>query len=592
LFPIRIMKIRHFFLPLAAGLVITCAWGQQYTISTYAGNGAAGFAGDGGAPGSAQFSSPNGITFDSSGNLYIADSVNQRVREVSGGTINTIAGNGTQGYSGDMAKGVTGTATAAELFAPSAVAVSLAGNIFIADTGNHVIREVSGGIITTFAGDNTGGYSGDGGLAINAELEFPGSIAVDASGNVYIADSGNNVIREVSGGNINTILGAGFTSTFLNDPEGIVLDGKGNLYISDTDALRVLKFTLSTTTVTPIAGNGNYGFAGDFGPATDAELYDPISIALDSNGSLYIADTFNSRIRKVYTDGTIVTIAGATVDGNPVQGYGGDGGPATSATLSFPHGIAVDASGNVYISDTGNDVIRLLKPVTPAITTGGVVNAASYAAQVSPGALASIFGSNFVGTGQSGTASLPLPPSLGGVTVSVNGRQAPVLYVGSGQINFQIPWETAPGSATLTVSSGGIQTAAVKVSVVAAAPGVFYQGSHAIVQNSDYSLNSSSNPAAVGSTIIAYLTGAGAVSPPVADGQAAPSSPVSSVTSTVTATIGSQSATVSFAGLAPDFVGLWQANIVVPSGLSQGDYPLVITAGGQSSNAENVSVTP
>jgi len=585
------MTIRHFFWPLAAGLFSTCVWAQQYTISTIAGNGTAGYSGDGGAPTSAQLSSPDGIAFDSSGNMYIADSANQRIREISGGNINTIAGNGTAGYSGDVAKGVTGTATDAELLGPSGVAVDSSGNIYIADTGNHVIRVVTSGIISTIAGNNTGGYIGDGGAAVDAELEFPASVAVDASGNIYIADSGNNAIREItaSNGYINTILGAGVTSTLLNDPESIALDGKGNLYVCDSNGLRVLKFSLSTSTVTLVAGNGNIGFSGDFGPAVDAELDDPSAIAVDSSGNLYIADTFNSRIRKVYPDGTIATIAGS---GGP--GYTGNGGPASTASLGFPHGVAVHgSSGDVYISDPEYDVIRLLTPVTPSITAGGVVNAASFTAHVSPGALASIFGSNFMGTGEHGTASLPLPAGLAGISVSVNGRAAPLLYLGTDQINFQIPWETAPGSATLTVSSGGIQSAAVKVSVLAAAPGLFFQGSHAIVQNSDYSLNSSADPAPVGSTIIAYLTGAGAVSPEVADGEPAASSPTSTVTSNVTATIGSQTAQVSFAGLAPDFVGLWQVNVVVPAGLTKaGAYPLIISVDGQASNAANVSVTP
>jgi uncharacterized protein (TIGR03437 family) len=579
--------MRHFFLPLAVGVVSTCAWGQQYTISTVAGNGTAGFTGDTGAPSGAELSSPDGLAFDSSGNLYIADSFNQRIREISGGTINTVAGNGTAGYSGDVAKGVTGTATDAELRGPSGVAVDSSGNIYIADTGNHVIREVSGGIISTIAGINTGGYTGDGGPAIDAQLDSPGDVAVDSAGNIYIADSANNVIREISAGNISTIVGGGITTTFLNAPESIALDGKGNLYICDSDGLRVLEFSLAEHTVTVLAGDGNIGFSGDFGPATDAELNGPSAIAVDSKGYLYIADTFNSRIRKVYPDGTIATIAGSGI-----SGYRGDGGPASSASLSFPHGLAVNGSGDVYISDTGNDAIRLLKPVTPAIAAGGVVNAASFAAHVSPGALATIFGSNFIGSGQSAIASLPLPDGLGGVSVSVNGQAAPLLYLSTDQINFQIPWETVTGSAKITVSSSAFASGTVDVSVLAAAPGLFFQGSHAIVQNSDFSLNSSSDPAKVGDTILAYLTGAGAVSPAVADGQPAGSNPLSLVTPTVTATIDSVAAQVSFAGLAPDFVGLWQVNVVVPAGLSQGDFPLIISVGGQASNAANVSVTP
>jgi len=582
--------MRHFFLPLALGVFSTCVWGQQYTISLFAGDGTAGYSGDGGAPTSAELSSPDGIAFDSSGNLYIADSANQRIREISGGTINTIAGNGTAGYSGDKAKGVTGTATDAELRSPSGVALDSSGNIYIADTGNHVIREVSGGIISTIAGDNTGGYAGDGGPAVSAELASPGSVAVDSSGNVYIADSGNNVIRKISvaSGYITTILGTGLAGTVLNDPESIVLDANDNLYISDSNGLRILKFALSTATVTVLAGTGNLGFSGDFGPAIDAELDDPASVAVDSKGYVYVADTNNNRIRKIYPDGTIATIAGFGIPADS-----GNGGPALKATMTFPHGLAIHgSSGEVYIADTGSSTIRLLTPVTPSIKAGGIANAASYKPQVSPGALATIFGANFVGSGESGSASLPLPPSFAGVSVSVNGKAAPVLFVSTDQINFQIPWETAAGTATVTVSTSGIPTTALKVSVLAAAPGLFFQGSHAIVQNSDDSLNSSSNPARVGGTIIAYLTGAGAVSPAVADGEAAGSSPLSKVTSSVTATIGSKAAEVSFAGLAPTFVGLWQVNVVVPAGLSQGEYPLIISVGGQASNAANVSVTP
>jgi uncharacterized protein (TIGR03437 family) len=579
------MIMRHFFLTLAVGVVSTCAWGQQYTISTFAGTGTAGFSGDGGAATSAELSSPDGIAFDSSGNLYIADSANQVIRKISNGTISTVAGtSGSGGYSGDGK-----AATSAQLLAPSGVAVDSSGNIYIADTGNHVIRMVStSGTISTIAGTNTGGYAGDGGPAISAELDFPGSVAVDGAGNIYVADSANNVIREIIGGNISTILGNGVAATFLSDPETIVLDGKGNLYICEGDGLHVVKFVLATATATVIAGDGNLGFSGDFGPATDAEFDDPKSIALDSNGYVYVADTNNNRVRKISPQDIITSIAGVGT-----SGHTGDGGPAAQASLSFPHGLAIDASNNVYISDTDNNVIRLLKSVAPTISAGGLVNAASFKTPVSPGALASIFGSNFLGTGQSGVAqTLPLPDSLGGVSVSVNGKAAPVLYVNSGQINFQIPWETAPGPATLTVSSNGVKSASMNVTVLAAAPGLFFMGSHAIVQNADFSLNSSGNPAKAGDPIMAYLTGAGAVSPTVADGAAASSTTLSKVTSAVTATIGSQTAQVPFAGLAPGFVGLWQVNIVVPAGLTQGDFPLVVSVGGQSSNAANVSVTP
>jgi uncharacterized protein (TIGR03437 family) len=581
------MTIRQFLTPLTLGVLSLSwsanrAWSQQYKISTYAGDETAGYAGDAGAPTSAELDLPLGLAFDSSGNLYIADSFNQRIRKISGGTITTVAGNGTGGYSGD-----TAAATSAELLGPAGVAVDSSGNLYIADTSNHVVRMVNtSGTITTFAGTNTGGYSGDGGAAIDAELAFPASVAVDASGNVFIADSGNNVIREVSGGTITTVVGA-FTPQLLNDPETVLVDKSGNLYISDQSGYRVLKYSNGNLTV--LAGNGYVGYSGDNGPGPDAALDEPSGIALDANGYLYICDTDNNRIRKVSPEGIITTIAGLGT-----SGYYGDGGFAAGALISFPRGIVVDKSGNVYFSDTENSVIRLLQPVAPAITSGGVVNAASYAAEVSPGALASVFGTNFTGTNLDAIASsLPLPSSLGGVSVQVNGVAAAVLYESSKQINFQVPWETKTGTATVVVSTNGVKGNSVNVKVEAAAPALFEQGSHAIAQNyPGYTLNSSSNPAAAGGIIIAYLTGAGAVSPQPADGAPAGSSPVSMVTPTVTATIGGQTATVSSAALAPDFVGLWQVNIEVPMGVTQGDLPLVVSVDGQSSNSAKVSVTP
>jgi uncharacterized protein (TIGR03437 family) len=580
-------------MPLTLGVLsLSCAWGQQYIINTYAGNRSAGFSGDSGAPASAQLDLPLGLALDSSGNLYIADSVNQRIRKISGGVITTVAGSGTAGYTGDK-----GVATSAELLNPSAVAVDSNGNIYIADTGNHVIREVvtgtaattagvAAGDIITIAGTNTGGYAGDGGLSGLAQLDLPTGVAVDSSGNIYIADSGNNVIREISGatGIINTLVG-GIITTQLNDPETVLVDSSGNLYISEQNGVRISKF--SNGNLTLIAGNGYIGYSGDNGPATQASLDDPTGIALDSKGYLYICDTLNDRIRKLSPSGIITTIAGLGI-----PGYYGDGGPATGALLSFPRGVVVDPSGNVYVSDTVNSIVRLMQPQTPAISAGGVVNAASFTPSFSPGALASVFGADFTGTGLSAIASLPLPSSLGGVSVQVNGVSAPVLYESASQINFQIPWETKTGSATVVVSANGVASAAMNITVQAAAPELFVQGSHAIAQNSDFSLNSSSNPAKAGGTILAYLTGAGAVSNQPADGAAAGSDPLSTVTSTVTATIGGQAADVSFAGLAPGFVGLWQLNITVPSGVAKGDLPLTVTAGGQTSNSANVSVTP
>lgn len=575
------MAIAHSLIRLSIGIICgTCAWSQQYTISTIAGTNVQGFSGDGGAPTSAQLGLPGRIAIDSSGKIYIADGANNRVRMISGGTITTVAGTGTPGFSGDGK-----AATAAQLTDPTGVAVDSAGNLYIADAGNNVIRKVTSGTISTIAGNNTAGYSGDTGPATNAQLNAPVAVAVDSSGNVYIADANNFVIRKVTGTTISTIVGGAATPvTQLNHPTGLALGPAGIIYIADTGNKRIAKF--ANGVLTSFAGNGSSTFSGDNGPAASASLNDPFGVAVDSAGNVYIADTFHSRIRKVSSSGIITTIAG-----NNSFGYSGDGGVATSASLFFPHDVAIDSSGNVYVADTSNNVIRLLTPQTPVLSANGVVNAANFQAQVSPGALASIFGVSFA-SGNAAANGTPLPTVLGPVSVSVNNRNAPLLYVSPTQINFQVPWATELGNAIIFVSVNGLMSNSVSVPVLTAAPGLFVlPGGRAVVQNSDFSLNGPGNPAKAGSTIIAYLTGSGPVSPAVASGAPAPASPLSVVTSDKSATIGSTAATVSFAGLAPGFVGLLQMNIVVPSTLAAGDYPLTITIHGETSNSATISVS-
>ena len=577
------------FLPLAWSA--TAAWGQVYTINTLAGNGAAGFLD--GPNTTAQFNLPGGIYVNSSGNVYVADGANNRVRLISGGSVSTVAGTGTATYAGDGA-----AASAAAVFSPEGVAGDSSGNLYIADTGNGLVRKIaSGGTITTYAG-NAGfgsGYSGDGGLATQGQLSNPASVVVDSFGNVYIADTGNNLIRKVtaSNGQINTVVGSGSTAGVLSSPTGMAIDSAGNLYIANQGGNRIMKFTASTGRLSTFAGNGAIGSGGDGGLAILAQLTDPKGVAVDAAGNVYIADTVNHRIRKVTIDGIITTIAG---NGKP--GYSGDGGPAGNAQLYSPDAVAVDSGGNVYIVDTHNSVIRVLQPVLPSLLQGGVTNAASFKPAISPGALATAFGTGF-GIGVPGIAATPnLPASAGGVSVTVNGRAAPLYYVSPNQINFQVPWETAVGTATVAVTVSGGTSNTVTATVLAAGPGLFYlpdsvQGNVAIVQNYDnpgYSLNSQSNPAAGGSTIVAYLTGTGPVSPAASDGAPTSSTTLVKSTSSWSATIGSAAAQVSFFGLTPAFVGLAQANIVVPSGLMPGKYALTVTIGNESSNPANIWV--
>ena len=340
-------------------------------LTILAGTGQQGFS-DGSAL-AASFYGPRGIGVDRNGNVFVADWGNSRIRkiDVTTGMVTTIAGNGTFGFSGD-----NGLATEAGLGAPFGVASDSAGDIFIADTFIHRIRRVNSeaGVITTVAGDGFTQFSGDNGFAHGASLSQPEGIARDSSGNLFIADTSNHRIRRVDGvtGIITTIAGNGengfsgdgeaATDARLSSPESVAVDLAGNLFVADTFNSRIRRVELATGTIATVAGNGEYGFSGDGGPATEAALADPSGIAVDSNGNLYIADSTNNRVRFVdATNGFITTIAG---DGD--LGFSGDDGPASSASLYNPGGVAFDGSGNLLIADTGNNVIR-------QVTTDGII---------------------------------------------------------------------------------------------------------------------------------------------------------------------------------------------------------------------------
>lgn len=341
-------------------------------ISTVAGGGAAGWPsfGDGGLATDASIYSPQDV-FTDGGNLYIAEGGYSRIRKVTAGNISTVAGNGTSGFSGDG-----GPATSANLLFPRGVYVDGAGNITVADTGNDRIRRVDAGSgnITTVAG----GYIGDGSPATQANLKILNGrqdIFVDVAGNLYIPDSGHNRVRKVSpSGVITTVAGGGAagwptlgdggaaTGASLNTPTSVFVDGSGNLYIADANNQRV-RMVDPSGVITTVAGGSGWGFSGDGGPATSAQLSYVTGICLDASGNLYIADNQNHRIRRV--DAATKTIT--TVAGNGVPGYSGDGGTATAASLNSPTGVSVDASGNLYIVDTQNNRIR-------KVNTSGVIS--------------------------------------------------------------------------------------------------------------------------------------------------------------------------------------------------------------------------
>jgi trimeric autotransporter adhesin len=345
-------------------------------IDTVAGSELPGHTGDGGPAVLATFNYPRSVAVDKSKNMYIADTENNCIRMVTKktGIVTNVAGTGAIGSTGDG-----GQALLATLNSPYGVAVDASGNVFIADTMNNLIRVVTNvdGLINIAAGTGLyGDGSGDGGPATAAGLSNPFSIAIDISGNMYIADTLNNRIRMVSTltGIISTVAGIGSfgysgdggpaTLAALSAPSSVAVDVSGNIYIVDSDInnYRVRMVMRSTGVMSTIAGIGSAGYSGDGGLATLAALNSPSSVAVDASGNVFIADTNNYRIRVVMKISGIIS----TVAGTGLYGSSGDGGLAISALLSYPHGVAVDESGSIYIADTFSHRIRYSKmPTSP-----------------------------------------------------------------------------------------------------------------------------------------------------------------------------------------------------------------------------------
>jgi sugar lactone lactonase YvrE len=396
----------------AVNVTLRVAGGQgaaAYTITTLAGGGL-----PSGIPGtSANPGFLGGLATDSLGNVFCSDENGVLRLDAITGIITLVAGGSTAGYSGD-----NGPAINAMLNGPTGLAFDSSGNLYITDTGNNLIRMVAGGVITTVAGNGTYGFGGDNGPATSAQLAIPAGVAVDSAGNVYIADSGNNVIRKVSNGVITTVAGngmAGFngdrmaaTGAALNLPVAVAVDSASNLYIADSFNARVRMVVNGV--ITTVAGNGNGGYIGDGGPATSAGL-EPTNIVVPPSGDLYILDGSIGAVRKV-ANGVITTVAGGlsgpslggfavdpagvlyvrdvdntyvqriangvttTVLGKGEYRFNGDNGPASSAELNLPRGLAVDSNGNAYIADdngyqNGGRIRQVSSGVINTVAGGG-----------------------------------------------------------------------------------------------------------------------------------------------------------------------------------------------------------------------------
>jgi len=333
-------------------------------ISTYAGNGTLGYAGDGGTATSANLKNPEGVTVASNGDLYVCDSDNSVIRKVAAATgiITTVAGTGSPGFTGDG-----GLATAARFKFPEDVVVAANGDLYVADTQNNVIRKVTAatGIVTTVAGNGAPGSSGDGGAATAARLNSPRGIQVAANGDLYIGDRSSNRVRKViaATGIITTYAGTGIagysgdgglaTLAKLRVPQGLHLTATGDLYVADAGNNVIRKITPAGI-ITTFAGNGTAGYSGDGGLATAARLTAPEAVHLAPSGDVYVADTGNHVIRSVRAGSGLI----ATIAGTGTAGFSGDGGAAAGAMLDTPRGIAIASTGIFYIGDRNNDRIR------------------------------------------------------------------------------------------------------------------------------------------------------------------------------------------------------------------------------------------
>lgn len=581
-------------------LAAAVAYGQA--IATIAGTGTATFSGDGGPASQAALNSPYGVAVDSAGNVYLADSGNNRIRKInSAGVITTVAGCGNQTSACVQAGlGDGGPATAPFINNPWDVVADSAGNFYFTDSANMRIRMVNAsGNITTVAG---GGLNnpGDGGLAVDAQLINPMGLAIDSSGNLYFTDAGANVVRKVSTSGIITTIagngGKGFSgdglqapNATLNGPHGVGVDSAGNVYIADTLNVRVRKVNTAGI-ITTVAGNGQAGATKNGATATNTSLNYPWSVKADAAGNIYISDLQNIRVFEVNPTGIITTFAGIGT-----AGFSGDGGPASSAQLDGPAGLAVDATGSVYIADAmGNRLRKVYAGTALPPTISGVVNGASFQPGMVSGSLATIQGANLASVADTWANSIvngELPTTLDGVSVGVGTKPAYLYSISPAQINFIVP-DVVSGPTQVAVTTSGGTSPPFAATAVTYGPAFFtWPDNQAVATRQDFSFAAQNGtiagmatvPAKPGDVIILWGTGFGPTTPNAPAGVPIPAGPIYSTATPPVVTVDGVAATVYGAALAPGFAGLYQVAIQVPPALADGSWYVQATVGGVQS---------
>ncbi|MGH9627550.1 MAG: hypothetical protein ACRD7E_04285, partial [Bryobacteraceae bacterium] len=576
---------------LTTGRQVKCLF-QNFPV-TIAGSGERLFGGDGLPATMARLNTPIGLARDSLGNLLIVDSLNTRLRKLdTAGQLTTFAGRSESDEpEGDLL-------TSIYLKSPAGIAIDSRGTLCMAETDEHRIRCISAaGVVWIFAGTGEAGFRGDNGPAAEALLHSPTALAFDLSGNLYVADTGNERIRKiVPSGFISTVAGGGTAAgdgpalaAQLLQPAGVAVDRSGNIFFSESGSNRIRKVNA----------------AGQITTLADAQagLKQPQGLRVDEAGNLYFADTGNHQVRRISSSGKVTVIAGTGV-----YGFGGDNGPATAGLLSFPRDVALDPSGAIWISDSGNHRIRkltpasgpdIVEPLPPGEVTlppMKIVHAGMLREHaVAPGQIVTIYGQGLgPATGESGRLNAGrLETEVAQVQVHFDGVAAPLFYVREDQINVQVPFAISGRRETeITVMHAGAAKGRQKIAVSGSAPAFLIDDIRtggAIALNQDGTVNSIENAAPRNSVVVLYATGDGQLGAGAIDGQ--PAEPVS-FSVPVAVTVGGYPAEVLYAGRAPGLVGLMQLNIRIPGGfMPAGRLPVVMRLNGvETKNSATIVV--